>query len=314
MNHRSNLLTLSLIALAGAWTPNAAATTSHDSWNEPCRATASRARKGNLLDARADYWVQLGKCANVSDLGDRVDCVFETFQEYWDRVEEAGEIYEARLDLCTALGGGRYDPEIDPDDFSTTIDNPYLPLVPGVTRTYEAFSDGELETIVVTVTSETREIMGVECVVVRDVVTIDGESIEDTFDYFAQDAQGNVWYFGEIAMNYEDGYLVDVDGSWIAGVDGAKAGIVMKAAPCTGDVYRQEFLLDEAEDAGRVLSLAAQATVPAGMFSNCLKTLDFTPLEPGHEEEKFYALGVGLVLEVSPENGNRVELISVTGP
>jgi hypothetical protein len=140
----------------------------------------------------------------------------------------------------------------------------------------------------------------------------DGEVIEDTFDWYAQDKDGNVWYFGEIALNFEDGQLVDIEGSWTAGVDGAKAGIIMKARPAVGDVYRQEFFLGDAEDMGEVLSVKASASVPAPGAScdgDCLLTRDWTPLEPDAEEEKSYAPGIGPILEVNPETKERVELV-----
>ena len=117
--------------------------------------------------------------------------------------------------------------------------------------------------------------------------------------------------FGEIAKNYEDGELVDLEGSWEAGVDGAKAGIIMKADPQVGDVYRQEFFLGDAEDMGEVLSLSGDETVPAADCDNeCLVTKDYTPIEPDVEENKYYAPGVGPILEVDVETGERVELVN----
>ena len=161
---------------------------------------------------------------------------------------------------------------------------------------------------------ETETILGVECTVVRDTVTVDGELVEDTLDWFAQDRNGNVWYFGEISKSFEDGDLVSLDGSWRAGVDGAKPGIVMKAHPAVGDVYRQEFLLGVAEDYARVVSLSGDATVPAASCTNCLVTGDFVPLEPDADERKFYKRGVGLILEVDRTTGDRVELIEYQAP
>jgi len=138
---------------------------------------------------------------------------------------------------------------------------------------------------------------------------------EDTDDWMTQDVEGNVWYFGEISKTYEDGELTDIEGSWTAGVDGAKPGILMKAAPEVGDVYRQEFALGEAEDAGEVVSTTGSATVPAASCSgSCVVTRDFTPIEPDGEEFKYYLSGVGLILEENPETGGRVELVDVTFP
>ena len=159
--------------------------------------------------------------------------------------------------------GGSYHPEIKPEDFVAAIDHPYLPLRPARPWVYEGDGDeGEPERVEVVVTSERREVMGVSTVVVRDTVTIDGELVEDTFDWFAQDRDGNVWYFGEDVKDYEDGKLVSTAGSWEAGVDGALPGIVMPAEPAVGDAYRQEYLAGEAEDMAEVLATDETAHDP----------------------------------------------------
>ncbi len=194
-------------------------------------------------------------------------------------------------------------PSADPDDFVDGIDNPWLPLTPGSTWVYES-TEGDDETITVTVTDETRVVQGVTTTVVRDVVTgPDGEVIEDTDDWFAQDSAGNVWYFGEATTEYDDQGRPDTEGSWEAGVDGAQAGIVMLAAPRLGDGYQQEFLEGEAEDRASVLSVDERVTVDHGSYTDVLKTLDTTPLEPGLEEHKYYAPGVGLVYEETVAGG-----------
>jgi hypothetical protein len=190
------------------------------------------------------------------------------------------------------------------------VTNPFFPLAVGSVRTYEKMTDEGLEQVVVEVTADTKVILGVTCVVVRDTVTLDGEVIEDTFDWFAQDMDGNVWYLGEDSKEYEDGMVVSTEGSWEAGVDGALAGIIMWGAPVVGTTYRQEFYEGEAEDMGTVIALDAMVTVPWGAFAGCLETEDFTPLEPGHVEAKYYAPGIGLVLEVDEEAG-RTELVEV---
>jgi hypothetical protein len=207
--------------------------------------------------------------------------------------------------------GGDYAPTIDPADFSATVDHPYLPMTPGSRWVYEGETEDGLERIEVVVTDEVREVMGVTAVVVRDTETLDGEVIEDTFDWFAQDRDGNVWYFGEDTTEFEDGEAVSTAGSWEAGVDGALPGIVMLADPAVGDAYRQEFYAGEAEDMGEVLRLGESVTVPAGAFDDVVVTEDWTPLEPEVVEEKSYAPGVGLVLEekVSGGDGERVELV-----
>lgn len=212
--------------------------------------------------------------------------------------------------VCNCPPGG-YDPLVDPANFVDRVDNPYFPLAPGTTRVYEAVTDEGTERIEVFVTHDTIEILGVTCTVVRDTVTLDGELIEDTFDWFAQDVDGNVWYFGEASLEYEDGVVTSAFGSWKAGVHCAKPGIVMEAAPKVGDAYRQEFYRCVAEDRAEVLALGESYSVPFGDFEDCLRTRDFSPLEPGVEEEKVYAPGLGLILTL--EDGERVEeLISVS--
>lgn len=199
-------------------------------------------------------------------------------------------------------------------DFSGgAVDNPYFPLVPGTTRTYRKQTDEGLEEVVVEVLAQTKTILGVECVIVRDTVTLDGERVEDTLDWFAQDDSGNVWYLGEDSKEYEDGVLVGTHGSWEAGVDGAEPGIVMFADPVPGTTYRQENAPGVAEDMAKVVGEGEAVSVPFGDFAGCLLTLEFTPLEPDVEEEKLYAPGVGLVLEVD-EEGGRTELVDVEGP
>jgi hypothetical protein len=179
---------------------------------------------------------------------------------------------------------------------------------------YESETEDGLERIVVEVTDDTRVVMGVETVVVRDTVTLDGEVIEDTYDWFAQDDDGNVWYFGEDTTAFEDGEE-STEGSWEAGVDGAHPGIVMFADPEPGDPYYQEFYEGEAEDMGQVLETGKHVSVPAGEFDDVVVTKDWTPLEPDVVENKYYAPGVGVVLEIHVEGGDeRVELVEFSSP
>jgi hypothetical protein len=193
------------------------------------------------------------------------------------------------------------------------VDNPYFPLTPGTTRVYEGETEDGLERIEVVVTHDTREILHISCIVVRDTVSLDGELVEDTFDWYAQDNDGNVWYMGEDSKEYEDGEVVSTAGSWEAGVDGAQPGIIMQANPQVGAAYRQEYYAGEAEDMAEVLSLTETASVPYGSFDALLMTKEWTPLEPGVAEQKYYAAGTGLVLEVMVEGGTgRVELIDLT--
>ena len=204
-----------------------------------------------------------------------------------------------------------YDGEINPADFVAQIDNPFLPFTPGTTLIYEGETEDGSERIEVNVTNETKVILGVTCTVVRDRVWVDDELVEDTFDWFAQDKEGNVWYFGEDSKEFDAGQ-VSTEGSWEAGIDGATPGILMKAAPKVGDAYRQEFYEGEAEDMAEVLSLDESVTVPVGSYANCLQTMEWSPLEPDVVEHKFYARGVGVVLEVQVEGGSdRVELVEI---
>lgn len=196
----------------------------------------------------------------------------------------------------------------------TLIDNLYLPLPPGTTRLYQVETEDGVETIVYEILDETRVVAGVECVVVLDRVYLDEVLIEETYDWFAQDDNGNIWYAGEEVVNYEyddDGELLETndDGSWEAGVDGAQPGILIKAIPVVGDVYQQEFYQGEAEDMAEVVALNVPVTLDDGtIYPNCLKTLEWNPLEEDSEEYKYYAPGVGLVKEEDLEGEEPVEL------
>jgi hypothetical protein len=184
-----------------------------------------------------------------------------------------------------------YAPHIDPADFTTTIDNEYLPMKPGTTFVYQ----GGAERNEMRVTHDTKKVMGVECVVVDDRAWENGQLIEKTYDWFAQDKEGNVWYFGENTKEYKNGEVVSTKGSWEAGVDGAKPGIIMQADPKVGQSYRQEYYPGEAEDMAKVQSLNDSVTVPYGSFDHVLVTKEWTPLEPSYHEHKYYAPGVGQV-------------------
>ena len=206
--------------------------------------------------------------------------------------------------------GGDYAPEIDPADFVETIDNPYLPYAPGMRWVYEGESDGEVERTEVEVLDERREVMGISAVVVRDTVYVDGEIAEDTFDWFAQDADGNVWYLGEDTHEYEDGEPVNDEGAWEAGVDGAFPGIVMPADPEVGDAFRQEYAPGEAEDMGEILEVGVSRSIGLGDYDDVVVMEHWNPLEPDVIEEKWYAAGVGVIYE--SDGDAEVELIEFT--
>jgi hypothetical protein len=200
----------------------------------------------------------------------------------------------------------------NPKDFVARIDNPYLGFEAGKVFRYEGVTEDGLEMIVVEVTNKTKKILGVATTVVHDRVYLNGDLIEDTFDWYAQDKNGNVWYFGEDSKEIENGVVVSTEGSWEAGVDGAQPGIIMLAEPKIGTQYQQEFAEGVAEDMAKVLRLSETADVPYGTFDGCLQTAEWTPLAPGAREFKFYAPGVGLVLEVQSRGGGvRIELTAI---
>jgi hypothetical protein len=200
--------------------------------------------------------------------------------------------------------------ELDPANFVDTIDNPYWPITPGSRWVYrERDAEGTVQRVVVMVTDQTKVIEGISATVVRDTVSEDGEVVEDTFDWYAQDKWGNVWYLGEATKEY-DGAEVSTAGSWEAGVDGALAGVVVPASPEPGLAYRQEYYAGEAEDEAVVLSVDEQAEVPQGSYDDVLMTKDLNPLEPDLVEHKFYAKGVGPVLALTVSGGaSREELV-----
>jgi hypothetical protein len=198
-------------------------------------------------------------------------------------------------------------------EFTTHIDNPYLPMSPGSRWVYhETAADGTSQRVVVRVTHRTKRIAnGVTARVVRDTATSKGQVVEDTFDWYAQDGRGNVWYLGEDTKEYENGKVVSTHGSWEAGVRGARAGIVMPAHPRPGMQYRQEYLKGEAEDSARILSVDDQAEVEVGHFEHVVLTKEWNPLEPKVLEYKLYARGVGPVLALTVSGGSdREELVS----
>jgi hypothetical protein len=206
---------------------------------------------------------------------------------------------------------------LDPADFTTDIDNPYWPMKAGdewVYRTND--TTGARQDVVTTVTGETKRIAnGITARVVHDVVTEDGQQVEVTDDWYAQDKDGNVWYLGERTAEYSQGKVVSRSGSFEAGVDGAQAGVAMPADPRPGLSYRQEYYAGEAEDNAAVVTVGEeQVEVPYGFFdTGVLMTRDLVPIEPRVEELKFYARGIGLVLSVHTDGtGGRSELVSFT--
>jgi hypothetical protein len=211
----------------------------------------------------------------------------------------------------TKLPQGSEPVKLDPAQFTIQIDNPYWPMTPGSRWIYrETDGQGSKQRVQVTVTNQTKTIVGIQARVVHDLVTEDGQLVEDTYDWYAQDAKGNIWYLGEATKEYENGKVTTTEGSWQAGVDGAQPGILLPADPKRAMEYRQEYYKGQAEDAAQVLSLDMRAKVPYGFFEHVLVTKDYTPLEPTLLEHKFYAPRVGPVLTITVKGGSsKAELL-----
>lgn len=223
------------------------------------------------------------------------------------------------LIFCACSGGGdpagggngvNFAPPFNPARFVSGVDNPYFPLLSGSHWVYQEGS----QTVDVLVTGASKTVLGVVCVEVHDSVSEGGELVEDTYDWYAQDTDGNVWYMGEDTAEYAGGVVTSTEGSWEAGVNGAAAGIILPAQPATGQIYRQEYYAGHAEDEGEILELGATATTPFGDFSGCIRTHDFSSLETSVNENKYYAAGVGIVLSIDVNTGQREELISFSRP
>lgn len=273
-------------------------------------ATAHALRAAARSEAQSNFWITAANCLNDTSAS-LPACIQEATDERSDSFDEAENQFDARLDLLALLGDGPYDPVLNPLDFSPNVTNSYLPLIPGRTLVYEQMTPGGLEHIEIATLPQTIMIAGVSCRVVHDVVTVNGVVVEDTQDWLAQHSNGDVWYLGEISLSFEDGFLDSLHGSWRTGHEGAKAGVLMLAAPAAGAVYRQEYLPSVAEDVARIVATGVTITVAYGTFANCIKTLDGSPIEPGKFEYKYYAPGVGLVAEEDPATGALLELVQI---
>lgn len=308
------------------------ATSSAMAWHggeRACETTAEIMYQACRNDVRDDYLTMTANCTNIDQRTARRACYHDAAAMRLEEIDACKEVEDAREEACEILGENRYDPDplladgidfIHPDDVPGVYPvNPYVSVAAGHTYVLQAGEDGE-EIVIVHVTGETREILGVDCRVVADVVVEasedDGETeyeaVEATSDWFAQDTIGNVYYCGEIARNYEDGVLRDLDGSFEAGLDFAKAGVLIRSAfPGLGVAHRQEFALGEAEDIVQYLHNAAVPAEDEGgenpLFpcapQGCLKTFEFAPIEPESTEFKYFKPGVGFVLAVAMEDG-----------
>src|SRR5213594_2719759 len=208
-----------------------------------------------------------------------------------------------------------YEPVLDPANFVAVVDNPYFPLPVGRTLVYEGVKDGQTQIDTVTITNQTKVILGITATAVSDISTQDGALLEKTIDWYAQDKQGTVWYLGEDTTAFLASGKTDTSGSWQAGVRGAEPGIIMEANPQIPDAYRQEFLAGSAEDTAWVVEVGGTVTVPYGKLRNTLSTLEAARIEPGHYDVKIYAPGIGIVLEQALTGPTETaQLVSVTGP
>ena len=221
----------------------------------------------------------------------------------------------AVLVLVVAGCGDKRNDRVEPAAarFTANVDNPWFPLRPGTTFVYQGVKDGKPARDVYAVTSRTKVVAGVPCVVVDDRLYSGGHLVERTSDYYTQDKDGNVWYFGEDTAELDShGKVTSREGTWHAGVDGAKPGLFMPARPHVGEHHLQEFYKGHAEDQFRVVSLNATVKVPYGSFQNVLETREWTRLEPGVIDSKHYVRGIGEVSEASVRGAKETsELVAV---
>jgi hypothetical protein len=298
----------------------------------PCERTARRMANSCFFGVGDELQSTIANCLNIRDGDERESCVEDARVTRREESASCRDVLEARTDACEILGEFRYDPDplldtanefIDPDAIpGTYAPNPYVSLAAGHTYVLRAGEEDE-EIVVVHVTPARREIEGVSCRVVSDIVVevseanggVEYEAVEVTDDWFAQDTVGNVYYCGELSRNFEDGLLRNIGGSFEAGQDFAKAGTLILRFPMEGEAHRTEFALGEAEDIVQYVSLAAAPTEEEGGDNSrfpcsigqgqgaCLKTFDFAPIEPGDSEFKYYLPDTGFVLAVAMEDG-----------
>lgn len=224
----------------------------------------------------------------------------------------------AALVSSSALAIPPVTPVFDPANFDQAVENPYFPLRPGTAFTYLSQKPDGTEAETVMVTHQHKMILGVSVFVVHDSVFLNEELSEETFDWYANDRFGNVWYMGEDSRTFEHGVVVSTEGSWEAGKHGAVPGFIMEANPAPGDKYRQEFQPGVAEDVGRVVALDQTVILPAfgslipHVFTHCVKTRDTSALDPGVVEFKYYAPGIGLILEVEHDDEGHITRNTLT--
>jgi hypothetical protein len=290
-----------------------------------CSKTARASCIACRNDVDEEFWSEIARCINLSEFQDRVDCRTDAREAREEDGAECEDQLAARVGVCTLVGEDRYVEVFDvdvfahPDQIGTTVPpNPFFPLIVGNEWVYAA----EDQEITVTVTNETKLIDDVTCRVVRKSVDEDGTVIEVTDDWYAQDNDGNVWRCGELTRDFElfegdnppDAELTGV-GGFKAGEDGARPGIIMPADPQVGDAYRQEAVFGDAEDVAEVTSITGTETAPAtSCTGDCVVTREFSALDLGDDQNKYYKSGVGLILSVLIDGGDRVELVEFTTP
>ncbi|MCU7552821.1 hypothetical protein OCK74_27125 [Chitinophagaceae bacterium LB-8] len=210
--------------------------------------------------------------------------------------------------------GNEYKPDVSPENFtnSTHITNPWTPYELQKKYIYEGKSVDGQEKVEEQRLNSTKKIMGITCIEVNFKEYDDGKLVEETIDRYAQDNNGTFWYFGESVNNYNpDGTLKDHEGSWEAGVDGAQPGIIMLANPIAGITYREEYYLNQAEDKAEILETGITVTTLLGTFNNCIKTKNYTRLEPDVIEYKYYAPGYGVIKEVNQADKEEIFLTAI---
>lgn len=313
MKRRTPFTLMAVGCLSGVLLASPAARTWTLDWilpGEKAMAIAKNLRESSRHQAHAEFHLKLATSGNRqnSDTAQRSS-------HAWQRREEAlalaEEQFHARIEAFLLLDSATWDPTIVADDYDSTVQNPYFPLVPGRTLVYESTTVDGIERVEITTLHRTLEIEGVQCRVVREYETLDGVLTEDTYNWFAQHRHGAVWYFGESVRHYLDGFLEDLGGSWRSGHKGARPGKLMTAQPEGGQTYRQEYAIGISEDLAQVVSVGNTVTVPAGTFTDCIEIVEQTPLDPQDVVAKYYAPGYGMVLEVDLTDGSRLELLEV---
>jgi cell division septation protein DedD len=277
--------------------------------NNACVATADQSLTACNSEADTAKELALAICENSTE---RDQCITDAnTTQASDKVECQAEDV-AQNAACEKLGPAAYDPQIDPANYSATVTNPYFPLAAGSTWNYQGQNAEGAVTLEKTVNDETKDVMGVTCTEVRELTKEGEDVVRDTLKWYAQDAEGAVWLFGVNTKELDGDEVTSLDGSWMAGEDDAKPGIIMKAAPAVNDVYRTSYAIRESEDVGEVLSISEAVTVPAGSFTNAVKTNDTTALDPSVVKNSLYASGAGLVSETTVGSEDKLELQTMT--